>query len=211
MPAPTVLPGARSIQAWSNGKTASLPRQIEVPILHELAADDFQTAPVERSFVVAPSTEPTKVKITSQVVNYGVPKHRSDTYMATVRRRKAANLLLEFRKLSVYQGNDDFAIYTSPVLDRVRSMLQELEVANQEGNTREVLRLLRDCILNGGWNRLREPHVRDTIVTLLDRLARQEYVEAKDASEAHQILSGLGFECFDATLLDMEVAHADED
>jgi len=192
MPAPTVLPGARSIQAWSDRKGASLPPQIEVPILHELAADDFETAPVERTVVVAPSTQPTNVKITSQVVNYGMPKHRSDTYMATVRRRKAANLVLELRKLAAYQRKDDFAIYTSPVLDRVRSVLQELELANQEGNTREVLRLLRDCILNGGWNRLREPHVRDTIVTLLDRLARQEYVEAKDASEAHQIFLASG-------------------
>ena len=55
----------------------------------------------------------------------------------------------------------DFAVATHPIVTAIRRALEQLSDAKFEGNAREILRQIRDSMMNGGWEKYRDPHVRD--------------------------------------------------
>jgi hypothetical protein len=140
------------------------------------------------------------VKVESQVVTRAVQGAHSPEYLATVRRRKARALCNAVERLSQDAARDDFAVCTYPVLKQVNELLTTLADASTEGNTREILRQLRNTLMNGGWNGYKDPAARATAVAILNHLAEAEDVLPKEADESFDRLSDVGLDPVGAKL-----------
>ena len=112
--------------------------------------------------------------------------------MATVRRRKAARLAESVAELTKYSDRDDFAVWTYPVLQQIKDLLWTLADSQKEGNTREILRQLRDTFMNGGWESYRRSDACGLAIELLENLASAVEITPKDANAAFERLFRLG-------------------
>lgn len=164
---------------------------IDIPVIHELGSD-LNGGIIQSTRVIGPSKRPVIVKVESQVVASGLQAIQSAEYMATVRRRKARELSVAFEQLEPHTVREDFAVCTYPVLKQVNELLATLLNAGTEGNTREILRQLRNTLMNGGWNRYRAPDSRRTALTILARLAEAEEILPKDVDEVFDRLYDAG-------------------
>src|SRR6266851_8765750 len=73
---------------------------IDLDILHELGS--AYEGGTLREFVVPPSTRSTLVSVKLQIVDRPSQQLQSPTYLATVRRRKAARLVKEIEELEQF-------------------------------------------------------------------------------------------------------------
>jgi hypothetical protein len=148
---------------------------IEIPLFHELGSD-LSSMLAEATRVIPPSKRTVVVKVQSQVVTQGARGGQSPAYSATVRRRKCRELSKSLAGLAAHAGRDDFAVCTHPLVRQIQELLVTLASADGEGNTREVLRQVRNTLMNGGWNKYREPVVRQTVARVLSTLAEAEEI-----------------------------------
>src|SRR5207244_1809609 len=136
----------------------------ELKVIHELGSSGASLS-VTMHRLVPPSQSPTLVIFRSEVV--GQPaSSASPEYLATVRRRKARRLADSIADLSKYSDRNDFTVWTYPVLEQIKDLLATLADAATEGNTREILRQLRDTFMNGGWESYRRSDARNLAFTL---------------------------------------------
>ena len=187
------------------GTSASqhFPMQLrEVNIVHEVGVR-AEDATAQRMIVVAPSALPTLVQIKSDVVARGARGIGSPVYMSVVRRRGARLLAEQVDGLHKFANREDFSTCTFPVLSRLNALLKSLENADQEGNSREVLRQVRSSIMNGGWESYRSSDVRHLVKSILEHLGDVEEVSAKDAHAAFNRLSGLSLDPVGAPLFEL--------
>jgi hypothetical protein len=143
------------------------------------------------------SSPPNQVIVRSHVVATGAVM-RSPQYLATVRRRKASQIAQTILSLKAHRGDPDFTIWTHKPLEVLRQLLQTLTDAEEfvnpehEGNSCEVLRLLRDTFLDGGWEKYRDTEICDRVAQLLKRLAEADEVTGDFANDAIDELLDIG-------------------
>jgi hypothetical protein len=135
-------------------------------------------------------------------------KHQSPEYMATVRRRKSGSLRSAITALAEHADREDFVICTYPVLKEINELLIHLACSETEGNSREILRQLRNTLLNGGWNRYRQPAVRRAAVAILTHLAEAEKVLPSLVDEAFEQLSRASLNPVGASLPEFSAEEA---
>jgi len=123
---------------------------------------------------------------------------RSPQYLATIRRREAGRIAHLIAALEQRASDEHFAVWTQEPLDRIRRLIEQLSHAEEyaapehEANSCEILRQLRDTLLESGWERYREARVREAAVTVLKRLAVAEAISADDAFRAMDRLLDMG-------------------
>ena len=105
----------------------------------------------------------------------------SPNYQAALRRGRCVSLAKVLAVLERRAAEEDFVVYTHPVTDGLRTLLGELAESPSEGNTREILRRLRDTFLDGGWNHYREKKARQIASEVLIFLGRAERVTPEHA------------------------------
>jgi hypothetical protein len=114
--------------------------------------------------------------------------------MATVRRRETKTLAHDVAALTKHARRDDFGVCTFPVTERLKKLLATLSEAEQEGNTREILRRIRDSIQNGGWEAYRKPEVRNVVASILDNLSKLEEVQPRHVKMASEKIAAMGLD-----------------
>ena len=165
--------------------------QVEINLIHELGRGG--TGGVQDHVtVIEPSDMPTRVRVRLEVVGNTRQTLGSPVYMASVRRRKIQNLAHAITDLEIYSGQDDFTAFTFPIIGQLKTLLADLADADREGNTREVLRQVRNTFLDGGWEQYRKPEARRSAKLVLDKLAEAEEVPAEVAREAFKLLTQNG-------------------
>jgi hypothetical protein len=171
---------AKSI-AGSGSGTTEVERSI---ILEPSTAGSFSQA-YEEIYIAASDTD-TRVVVTAEVARSRGPA--SEQYIATVRRRLASKLEKIIGDLSEYETNDDFEVYTFPLHTRIVELITTLNASTREGNSREILRMIRDLIGDGGWNRLREGSNRMVIAQCLVPLVKSDFVQPEDVDTCRNAL-----------------------
>ena len=157
-----------------------------VDLYHELGPQP-EDATVEEQIEIDQASPPTLVLVKSHVIARGAKVLRSPEYLATIRRREAGRIAALVERLATRAGSEDFVAWTYEPLKKLRALIHKLTEAEEfadpehEGNSCEILRQLRDTFLNTGWERYREPAVRDAAVNILQRLAAADEVSADDA------------------------------
>jgi hypothetical protein len=115
-------------------------------------------------------------------------------YIASVRRRKCKKLAALIQSLDEYATDSMFSAFTSEILDEIRHLITFLADAdyareNQfEGNCREVLRQIRDSLMNLGWEKYRAAGVRQLVKSICDGLATADHVTADYAATVYKRL-----------------------
>lgn len=143
-----------------------------------------------RAVEIDPQAPPVRVEFKSHVVFSGRRSLKSPAYLAVVRRREAAKIGRLVADLEQHADGDDFEVWTHEVLGILRRLIRKLSDAEEdveiehEGNSCEILRQLRDTLLNTGWQRYREEDIRSAAVEVLQRLASADEVTADDAYRA---------------------------
>jgi hypothetical protein len=201
---------ATAFKIDSMPRTGAAARELHVTVYHEMGRGGH-ASPTEQIEVIPPSRHPTTVRI--QVVGVGDASKglSSPTYMASIRRRKAASVAALVRELGQHADKDDFTVYTFPVLDRLKEMLGDMADAEMEGNTREIIRQLRNTLLNAGWNRYREPAVRTFAAEILTFLASAQEVEPNDVERVVATLNDLGLDSVGVPLFLSDEDQDDEE
>src|SRR5271166_6245439 len=142
----------------------------QVGIIHEIGAD-LVVGTILKEIFLFPSDTPTLVSIESRVVTEAARRINSPEYLASVRRRKSTRIKNMLAGLAKKARRDDFEAFTFRVVEEIRELLVQLTDILREGNTREILRQIRDTFLDGGHERYRDSKVRDLVspLTKLDR------------------------------------------
>ncbi len=170
-------------------------------VYHEFGTE-LEDRVEETTVDIDPESPPAKVEFKSHVLFSGKRALRSPAYLATVRRRGAAKIARLVTELDKHVDSDDFAVWTHEALQELRKLIQTLSDAEQdadpkhEGNSCEILRQLRDTLLNTGWQRYRENQVRRSVVDILNHLAKanQDDVTPEHADRAMDKLLDLNLD-----------------
>jgi hypothetical protein len=96
--------------------------------------------------------------------------------IAVIRRRKARSLADIVRSWKSQTEREDLAVCTHPVTTGLAALIASLQDVSTEGGTRAALRMLRNTLLDGGWNAYRSPEACETAASLLDFLAAADTV-----------------------------------
>ena len=174
-------------------------QQVNRTYLHELGSD-LAPDPIEDEFIVPARKSPTTVKIRSEVISQGAKQFLSPTYMASMRRRNADTVAKMIFDLQGHEDSTDFAVYTFPIYTKIKEMLELLQPARQEGNSRLILRMLRDTLMNGLWDRYRVPDVRSKVVALVEKRLIVDEVTMNSADAVFDELCDLGLDPVGADL-----------
>jgi hypothetical protein len=118
--------------------------------------------------------------------------------------KKLRDLVVSLAERSEEQ---DFFIWTAPLTSRIRALLNDLSAGPDEGNSREILRSLRDSLMDGGWESYRKASARAVAIKVLD-LLKAVKVCAADADRAYELMACAGLSS--AALLEIEEAWDDE-
>jgi hypothetical protein len=192
----------RTVGEFGVQRPGSVLQSREVNIVHEIGGR-LEDATTQRTLFIEPSNHPTWVLIKSEVVGGGARAIGSPAYMATVRRRETRVLAGQIGALEQHAEREDFSTCTFPVLERLNALLKTLAQADEEGNTREIVREIRSSIMNRGWERYRSPDVRSLVKAILEHLADVEEVSAKDAHGVFRRLSDLLLDPIGAPVFDV--------
>ena len=179
------------ITSSNSAPVARIGTEVEIGVIHELGIG-AEGMPVTEYRVIPPSQFHTLVTFKSQVVGQLPSQSPSVEYTATVRRRKARRLAESISELAAFCDRSDFTAWTFPVLKQIKDLILTLADAEREGNTREILRQLRDTFMNGGWEAYRRSDARTLAYAIVDHLANAVEVTPKDANAAFDKLCQLG-------------------
>ncbi|MCY2952788.1 MAG: hypothetical protein NTU53_12570 [Planctomycetota bacterium] len=165
---------------------------VTIELIQELSAD-LTAETTERTVVLPPSPYATQVTARATVVSHAAIGLRSAAYVGAVRRTRIRKIIQLTGDLGSNAARSDFHSYTFPVFDEIRSLLQFLgDREDLEGNTCAILRHIRNTLMDGGWNRYRDPGVREVAVAILQKLASVETVEPEDAALAFREMHAAG-------------------
>ena len=176
--------GFTSLKSGSSGTTemrgfASVPLSLR----HELDANGTGE-PITEILMIPASRRPTLVEVTSSVCGESARRLSSPQYLASVRRRTCAKIALAVSRLEKYSDSENFNARASGVVESIRELIAKLLDAKEEGNSREILRQVRDTFLNGGWEDYRRPGPREAAATVMNRLANAEEETTPDDVDA---------------------------
>jgi hypothetical protein len=165
---------------------------VPLDIFHELS-DDFSALTVERKVLVrAGRRKDTLIKVRSQVVPTLPQRLRSPAYLGARRRALSKQLRAEVDRVELQVDREDFYVATYPIFDLIDTALRELQTATTEGNSREILRQIRDSLIDCGWEKYKAREARNAVREVLALLERLEVVEAQDARFSYGVLRDAG-------------------
>jgi hypothetical protein len=171
--------------AWSAPDALSSFAQygtVQIEVVHEIGSD-LIGGTIRREHLIDPSDSPTLVSFASHVVSDATRRMNSPEYLATVRRRKCTKVMNNVASLAKKARRDDFEAFTFKVIEEIRELLAQLTDVQREGNTREILRQIRDTFLDGGHERYRDAKVRDMVASILVRLSEADEVTPDDVDQ----------------------------
>lgn len=174
---------------------------ITADLIHELGAD-LTSHPIDRLIFVPASPFNTQVKVRSRVIADTAKRFRSAEYVATLRRREAATVMEMIEALGQHVAREDFFMTVHGVVAKIKAALVTLREAEHEGNSREILRQLRDSMTNGRWNSYKEEPARVAAKKVISLLAHQVEVSKKDAFNAANTLEDAGLEVIGLVITD---------
>jgi hypothetical protein len=119
----------------------------------------------------------------SHVVTETASRRNSPAYLAAVRRRKCVTIRKMLASLAKKARRDDFEAFTFKVVDEIRELLIQLTTVQNEGNTREILRQIRDSFLDGGHERYRDPKARKLVESILKHLSEADELTPEDVDQ----------------------------
>ena len=116
------------------------------------------------------------------------PAHgeRSDPSIS-FRRGTCSKIAQAVSRLAIHTESENFNAHASEVVESIRDLIAILMDAKEEGNSREILRQVRDTFLNGGWEDYRRPGPREAAARVLTRLATAEEDISPDDVEAAEV------------------------
>jgi hypothetical protein len=162
---------------------------VEVAIAH--SEDGPFEADIIEKRVIPASTSPTPVVLRSRVSAQRATSVPSAGYTAVLRRRSVQSVLKALNDLSSKIDRPDISACTLPVVESVRDAIRSIQDADSEGNSREVLRQLRDTFLNGGWEQYRNAGAVDAARRVVQLLLGDD-VPASHPDESYKILTTAG-------------------
>jgi len=165
----------------------------QVGIIHEIGAD-LVGGTIRKEIFLSPSDTPTLVSIESQVVTEAARGINSPEYLASVRRRKSTRIKNMLAGLAKKARRDDFEAFTFRVVEEIRELLVQLTDILREGNSREILRQIRDTFLDGGHERYRDSKVRDLVASVFQRLSEADEITPEDVDQAWDELHSGGLD-----------------
>jgi hypothetical protein len=172
---------------------------VNIGLVHELGWD-LTGGVIETTRIISPSRRPVAVKVVSEVVTRAARRAHSPEYMATVRRRKCGKIRATVIALAEHAARPDVAVCTYPIHKDINDLLAVLASSDTEGNAREILRQVRNTLMNGGWNRYRTAAVRETAARILSHLAEAEEVLPGKVDEVFDQLDRAGLDPVGAPL-----------
>ena len=174
-----------SKDSWSESDTEAsiaLPTELRIDVVHELGSD-LVGGTIRQEHLIDPSHSPTLVSIESHVVTDAARRLNSPQYLSSIRRRKSTKIKNMFTHLAKKAHRDDFEVFTLKVVEEIRELLVQLTDVPREGNTREILRQIRDTFLDGGHEQYRDAKARDLVASIFERLAEADEVTPDDVGE----------------------------
>lgn len=160
-----------------------IPAKVQrIDVVHEIGSD-LVGRTIRREHLVDPSDSPTLVLVASQVVTDAARRMNSPEYLASVRRRRCTKIKNMFASLARKAQRADFEAFTFKVVEEIRELLVQLTDVHREGNTREILRQIRDTFLDGGHERYRDSKARDLIATIFQRLCEADEITPDDVDQ----------------------------
>ena len=165
----------------------------QVGIIHEIGAD-LVGGTILKEIFLFPSDTPTLVSIESRVVTEAARRINSPEYLASMHRRKSTRIKNMLAGLAKKARRDDFEAFTFRVVEEIRELLVQLTDILREGNTREILRQIRDTFLDGGHERYRDSKVRDLVASIFQRLSEADEITPEDVDQAWDELHSSGLE-----------------
>lgn len=160
-------------------------------LIHEMGSG-LAGDTIKAECLVHPSDKPTLVSVESQVVTDAARRLNSPQYLASIRRRKSTKIKNMFTNLANKARRDDFVVFTMKVVEEIRELLIQLTDVHREGNTREILRQIRDTFLDGGHERYRDAKARDLVASIFKRLAEADGVTPDDVDRVWDELHDSG-------------------
>jgi len=133
--------------------------------------------------LVEPSDSPTLVSAESHVVTGAARQMNSPESLASVRRQTSATIKDMLASLEKRARRDDFEVFALMLVEEIHELLGRLAEVPREGNTREILRQVRDTFLDGGSERYRDATARDLVATIFERLAQADKVTPDDVDQ----------------------------
>jgi hypothetical protein len=179
---------------WSTSDTVSSvvqPAKVQIDVIHEIGSD-LVGGTIRQERLVDPSDLPTLVSVASHVVTDTARRMNSPAYLATVRRRKCTKIKNMVASLAKKARRDDFEAFTFKVFEELRELLAQLTDVQREGNTREILRQIRDTCLDGGHERYRDAKARDLVASIFERLSEADEVTPEDVDQVWDELHDSG-------------------
>lgn len=151
-------------------KSDGRPKKQSFFLFHELG-EDSPGMTLEEVCTVEPSAVPTQLSLMVHLVGARVPGRATPEYLATMRRRKPDALKTAVIELTAHADKDDLVVYTFPILEDIKELLNTLADGEREGGAREVLRQLRNTLVNEGWKGYRSAAARKVVAETLQSLA----------------------------------------
>jgi hypothetical protein len=186
-------------EAWAEALGGTAVTRPEIIELYHERGTTYEDQTIEQTITFV--KPPQSVTVRSHVKGRVADQLRSPTYLATVRRRLTKKIQGQIIDLASHASEDPgFATWTHGILEQLRIAIQKLSDAEEyavpehEGNSCEILRQVRDTLLNDGWMKYREPAVRKITAEILGRLAKADEVTSEDADWAFDQLLDAGLD-----------------
>jgi hypothetical protein len=141
-------------------------------------------------------------------------RQSSVAYMAVIRRREAQAIREQFVQLEQNAQREDLVMMALPITSAIRDSLDRIAGAETEGNSREILRRLRDSLLNGGWNNYRSQEATRAAIEAIDFLSNANQVTPSDVRRLSSAMQAAGLGILDVPLLsadDEDLGFDEED
>jgi hypothetical protein len=116
----------------------------------------------------------------------------SSAHVRYLRCREAKRLGQLAYELAEVTTDNEFAERIGQIVDKIKEMLRFLGDVEGEGETRELLRRLRDTLLNGCRERYREDGPRKLMVKIFEWLSRADPVGSEKAASLFRQLTKEG-------------------
>jgi hypothetical protein len=162
-------------------------------LVHEIRpelADEVQTATI----CIEPSIERTLIKVRSIADLSQARRGESAVFVASLRRKRCREIAGKIRVLDRLSASQSMLVVTQPILADLKDLLARIQQTTQEANAREILRQVRDTLMNGQWNLYAGKSARDCVADLLLSLAEfNETVSIDDVYSAADRLESNGF------------------
>lgn len=148
---------------------------------------------VTHSFDLPASSKTTSVTVTAVADASQARRGASETYLAAIRRRDSKNIKVMYQSLDLAQSASSIMMQTMPILELLQKLILQLHSSDREANSREVLRQVRETLLDGQWKHYLHPNAKDTFLALMGRLAEAGEVDFHDTVDSAEKLEAVGF------------------